>query len=96
MAISSDNQYEIVVFYPGDFFAAETAVLRVRSRHGLLSRESTDVGCVRPADSDAAVISVPFTGSHEFTVDAGDGRFWQVGFDPQTLRPTATFDLPCR
>jgi len=95
VAISPDSRYEIVAIYPGHFIAADTAVLRVRSRSGLLSQESTDLGCVRPAESEPAVVSVAFTGSHDVMVNAGDGRSWQAGFDPETLRPTATFGLPC-
>ncbi|MET7426811.1 hypothetical protein [Dactylosporangium sp. NPDC005555] len=96
VGISPDGRYEIVVAYAGDLFDADTAVLRVRSRNGLLSRESTDLGCVRPADSDPAVVSVAFTGPQNVMISTGDGRAWQARFDPETLRPTATFGPPCR
>jgi len=97
VAISPDGRYEIVVAYLGGFMGADTAVLRVRSRNGLLSRESTDLGCVQPAvSSERAVVSVAFTGPQEVTISAGGGRAWQARFDPETLRPTVSFGLPCR
>jgi len=98
VAISPDNRYEMVVVDLAGVVAADTAVLRVRSREGLLSRESTELGCVRPANSEPAVVSVSvaFTGSHYLTVNANYGRSWRAAFDPETLRPTATFGLPCR
>ncbi|GIH05317.1 hypothetical protein Rhe02_33840 [Rhizocola hellebori] len=96
VAVSPDSRYEIIVVYSGDLIAADTAVVRVRSRNGLLSRESTDLGCVRPANSEPAALIVTFTGPHDITVDANDGRSWQAGFDPHALRPTVTFGLPCQ
>jgi hypothetical protein len=97
VAISPDGRYEIVVTYLGDLTGAETAVLRVRSRNGLLSRESAEPGCVQPSvSSERAVVSVAFTSPQEITISADGGRTWQARFDPETLRPTASFGLPCR
>jgi hypothetical protein len=97
VAVSADGRYEIVVGHPvGLLDSQDTAILRVRSRSGLLSRESTDLGCVGPAGSVAPELRVTFAGPAEITVSTSDGRAWPASFDPDTLRPTTTFGLPCR
>lgn len=75
-------------------------MVRIRSREGLLSRESArDVACFYEPFGDepyATFGSARFgrtaVGPQEVEVRTEDGQVWTSNFDPKTLRPASTLD----
>jgi hypothetical protein len=82
VAISSDRAHEVVRFDSGE--------LRIRSRHGLFSREGDeDLACfpLHRASQTVKLATVRFIGTQEIELSGDDGSRWRTSFDPRTLRP---------
>jgi hypothetical protein len=98
VAVSADNAFELVIVdYTGWFVRYD--VVRLRTRDGLLSRESDRyVACfaqeddVRPEEHFAGA---RFSGVRGIEVRMRSGRTWTTAFDADPLRPTGQVEYGC-
>ncbi|MFC7242535.1 hypothetical protein ACFQO7_08580 [Catellatospora aurea] len=70
-------------------------MLRLRSREGLLSRESAEIACFGDGTMDSPEVLLErlvFTGPAQVSLWADDGAVGVVDFDPETLQPAHPYD----
>ncbi|GAA1404511.1 hypothetical protein [Catellatospora coxensis] len=93
LAASPDGRFEVVGQSEG--FITTFQVLRLRSREGLLSRESPEIACFGNGTMDSPEVllgRLAFTGPAQVTLWSDDGGVGVVDFDPETLQPAHPYD----
>jgi len=91
VAVSADGRMEVVGFGVGsDDSDGGANEYRLRSRAGLLSRESPrELACMADwaGSSQIKVSQVRFTSDREVDLHTSDGAAWTIAFDPRSLTP---------
>ncbi|MEU7819947.1 hypothetical protein [Catellatospora sp. NPDC049133] len=93
LAVSPDGRFEVVGRKEG--FLTTFEVLRLRSREGLLSRESPEIACFGNGTMDSPEVlleRLAFTGPTQVSLWSDDGGIGVVDFDPETLQPAHPYD----
>jgi hypothetical protein len=99
VAVSPDDAFELVLVH-NSAFMVDHDVLRVRTRMGLFSRESTqDLACFAkpfdPLGPEDTFSGAVFLGDHEIEVRTDVGPAWTTTFDRSTLLAPATLNHGC-
>jgi hypothetical protein len=98
VAVSADNAFELVLVEHIGWFVYYD-VVRLRTREGLLSRESDRyVACFAQEDDvrpEEVFVGARFTGVREIEISMRSGRTWTTTFDADSLRPTGQLGYGC-
>ncbi|MDZ5447288.1 hypothetical protein U2F26_32040 [Micromonospora sp. 4G57] len=100
VAVSPGGSFEVVLLQPRDFMTG-FAILRIRSRAGLGSREANqDLACfATPFDRvgpEETFGTARFLSDHEIEVRTEAGQSWTTWFDPHTLLAVSTLSHGCQ
>jgi hypothetical protein len=93
VALSADGRLEVAWMGVADDSDSGAVEYRIRSRAGLLSRESTrELACMADWSGSSHIMAneVRFTGDREVELRTSDGALWTIAFDPRTLTPART------